>query len=70
MPTESRENVVSLLRWLIERARRRGEPTAPILRRLVLGTIEEVRAAIEPGQAVGGSAEGVEAQIPNRIRES
>ena len=45
----SNENVVSLLEWLIARARRRGEPLDPILRRLVLGTLEEVQEGLARG---------------------
>ena len=51
----SNEKVVSLLEWLIARARRRGEPTAPILRRLVLGTVQELREGL-----------GEEKQAPHR----
>ena len=41
----SNENVTSLLEWLAARANKRGEPVEPLVRRLVLATIEEVREA-------------------------
>ena len=34
---------VSLIEWLVARAKRRGEPVEPLVRRLVLAVIEEVR---------------------------
>ena len=44
---ENRPKVVSLLEWLAARARERGEPVAPLVKRAVLAALEEVGAGLE-----------------------
>lgn len=49
---DAHPNVVSLLEWLVARARQRGEPVQPvqpIVKRLVLAAIDDVAAKlVEP----------------------
>ena len=45
----SNKNVTSLLAWLVARAKKRGEPVEPLLRQLVLATIQEVREELARG---------------------
>ena len=43
---EHRPKVVSLMAWLVARAKRRGEPVAPIIRRAVLAALDEAVAGL------------------------